>query len=153
MKRIVQDYLNRFKPSVDKKILLFLSFFVWVAVGVMLLNYARSWLEVPRILHPFVFAGIGICAALVIHHFGFLKLVDKNLGRIMPMEGKKCLFSFMTWKSYFIVVIMVTMGILLRHSAVPKSYLSVIYIGIGLSLILSSIRYLRFFLRQLRPAK
>ena len=131
MKRIVQDYLNRFKPSVDKKILLFLSFFVWVAVGVMLLNYARSWLEAPRILHPFVFAGTGICAALVIHHFGFLRLVDKNLGRILPMEGKKCIFSFMTWKSYLIVVIMVTMGILLRHSAVPKSYLSVIYIGIG----------------------
>jgi len=153
MKRFIQDSLNRFKPAVDKKILLFLSFFVWVAVGVMLLDYARSWLESPRILHPFVFAGIGIGGAIVIHHFGFLRLVDKNLGRIMPMEGKKCLFSFMTWRSYLIVVIMVTMGIIMRHSTVPRSYLSVIYIGIGLSLILSSIRYLRFFLRQLRLAK
>jgi energy-converting hydrogenase Eha subunit C len=56
----------------------------------------------------------------------------------------------MTWKSYIIVVVMVTMGTLLRHSAIPKIYLSILYIGIGLSLVLSSIRYLRVLLRQLK---
>jgi len=66
------------------------------------------------------------------------------------MEGKKCAFSFMTWKSYMIVAVMVTMGTLLRHSAIPKTYLSILYIGIGLSLILSSIRYLRVLLSQLK---
>ncbi len=79
----------------------------------------------------------------VIHHYGFLKIVDKNLGRISKMEGKRCAFSFMTWRSYFTIAIMVTMGILLRHSAIPKQYLSVLYIGIGMALILSSIRYFR----------
>jgi hypothetical protein len=38
---------------------------------------------------------------------------------------------------------MVTMGITLRHSPIPKQYLSVIYTGIGLALFLSSIRYFR----------
>jgi len=92
---------------------------------------------------------VGIAAALAIHHFGFLKIVDKNLGRILPMEGKKCIFSFMTWKSYVIEAMMAIMGVLLRHSPIPKTYLSVLYIGIGLSLILSSVRYLRILLRQL----
>jgi hypothetical protein len=90
---------------------------------------------------------------LIIHHFGFLKVVDKNLGRLLPMEGKKCVFSFMSWKSYIIVVVMVTMGTLLRHSAIPKSYLSVLYVGIGLSLILSSIRYLRNFVIQVKSQR
>jgi hypothetical protein len=145
--------IDRIKPAVDKSALIFLSFFVWVVVGTMLLLLAYSWLKASRGNSPFLFAGVGVGAALVIHHFGFLKIVDKNLGRIMPMEGKKCVFSFMTWKSYIMVAVMVTMGALLRHSAIPKTYLSILYIGIGLSLILSSIRYLRVLLSQLRKIK
>ena len=145
--------IDKIKPAVDKSALIFLSFFVWVVVGTGLLLFAYSWLKASQIRSSFLFAGVGAGAALVIHHFGFLKIVDKNLGRILPMEGKKCAFSFMTWKSYIIVAVMVTMGTLLRHSAIPKTYLSILYIGIGLSLILSSIRYLRVLLKQLRKVK
>jgi len=142
--------IGNFKPAVDKSALIFLSFFVWVAVGTMLLLFAYSWLKADRVNHSYLFVLLGVAAALVIHHFGFLKIVDKNLGRILPMEGKQCAFSFMTWKSYIIVAVMVTLGSVLRHSAIPKTYLSILYIGIGLSLILSSIRYLRVLLSQLR---
>jgi len=145
--------IDKIRPAVDKRALIFLSFFVWVAVGTMLLSLASIWLKASHVNHALLFAAGGVAAALVIHHFGFLKIVDKNLGRILPMEGKKCAFAFMTWKSYIIVALMVTMGTLLRHSAIPKSYLSILYIGIGLSLILSSIRYLRVFLSQLRKVK
>jgi hypothetical protein len=84
-----------------------------------------------------------------IHHFGFLKIADKNLKRLLPLTEKKCVFAFMTWRSYFIVVIMVSMGIGLRHSSIPKQYLSILYNGIGLALFLSGIRYFRFFFRLL----
>ena len=149
----MSEKLDKIKPAVDKSALIFLSFFVWVVVGTMLLLFAYSWLKASQVNRSFLFAGVGVGAALVIHHCGFLKIVDKNLGRILPMEGKKCAFSFMTWKSYIIVAVMVTMGTLLRHSAIPKTYLSILYIGIGLSLILSSIRYLRVLLSQLRKVK
>ena len=66
------------------------------------------------------------------------------------MEGTKCVFSFMTWKSYVIVAVMVAMGALLRHSPIPKPYLAILYIGIGLALLLSSIRYLRVLLGQIK---
>jgi hypothetical protein len=145
--------IDKIRPAVDKSALIFLSFFVWVVVGTMLLLFAYTWLKASQDNSSFLFVCAGVGAALVIHHFGFLKIVDKNLGRILPMEGKKCAFSFMTWKSYIIVVVMVTMGTLLRHSAIPKTYLSILYIGIGLSLILSSIRYLRVLLSQLRKVK
>ena len=145
--------MDKIKPAVEKSALIFLSFFVWVVVGTMLLLLAYSWLKASQANSSFLFVAVGVGAALVIHHFGFLKIVDKNLGRILPMEGKKCAFSFMTWKSYIIVAVMVTMGTLLRHSAIPKTYLSILYIGIGLSLILSSIRYLRVLLGQLRKLK
>ena len=141
---------NKFKPAVDKRILILLAGFMWVGVGTMLLFISYSWLNAYQGNDSFVFAGIGIAVALVIHHFGFLKIVDNNLRRILPMEGKKCIFSFVTWKSYLIVAVMVTIGVFLRHSPIPKPYLSILYTGIGLSLILSSLRYLRVFLSQLR---
>ncbi|MBU2515634.1 hypothetical protein KJ966_30325 [bacterium] len=145
--------IDNMKPAVSKNALIFLSGFVWIAIGTMFLFLSYSWLEASQNKNTYLFIGVGVAASLIIHHFGFLKVVDKNLGRILPMKGKKCVFSFMTWKSYIIVAIMATMGIVLRHSPIPKTYLSVLYIGIGLSLILSSIRYLRVFLSQLRKVK
>ncbi|MFH1075308.1 MAG: hypothetical protein V1753_00440 [Pseudomonadota bacterium] len=134
---------DKFKPSVDKSVLLLLSGLMWVGVGTMLLYLSYSWLSVYKLDRALVFAVIGVVAALAIHRFGFLRIADRNLDRILDMEGKKCIFAFMPWKSYILVAIMATMGVLLRHSAIPKSYLSIIYIGIGLALILSSLRYLR----------
>ena len=144
--------LNRekFKPAVEKHILLLLAGFMWVVVGIMLLTFSCYWISTSQDDFSFVFIGTGVALALVIHHFGFLRVVDKNLRRILPMKGKKCLFSFMTWKSYVTVGFMVIIGVLLRHSSIPKPYLSILYTGIGLALILSSLRYLRALLKQLR---
>ena len=142
--------IAKIKPAVDKGVLLFLAGFMWFSVGTMLFFLSFSWLNAFQGHGAFLFGGIGIAVALVVHHFGFLKIVDKNLGRILPMEGTRCIFSFITWKSYIIIAVMVAMGTLLRNSPIPKPYLSILYIGIGLALILSSVRYLRTLLSQIR---
>jgi hypothetical protein len=142
--------LEKFKPAVNKSFLLFLSGLMWFCVGIMLNSFAVHWLITYGNNYAYLFAGIGFMAALIIHHYGFLKLADKNLGRISFMKEKPCVFSFMSWKSYIIVAVMVTMGITLRHSSIPKQYLSMLYIGIGLALILSSIRYFRVLISELR---
>ena len=138
------------KPAANKNVLLFLAGFMWLGVGTMLLFLSFSWLNALEVPGSLGFAAIGIAIALIVHHFGFLKIVDKNLDRLLPMEGMRCIFSFITWKSYIIVSVMIVMGILLRHSPIPKPYLSILYIGIGLALILSSVRYLRVLLDQVR---
>jgi hypothetical protein len=142
-----------FKPAVTKSALLLLAGFVWLGVGTILLVFAYSWLsEAPRRIF-FMFFGFGVVLALLVHHFGFLKIVDKNIERILPMVEKKCLFSFVSWKSYVIIVVMVAMGTLLRHSAIPHRYLAIVYAGIGLALILSSLRYLRVFIQAIGKQK
>lgn len=145
----MKQVFEQFKPAVEKSVLILLSGTVWIVVGVILLTLAYSWLAAIRLSMASEFTAFGCAAALLIHHFGFLKVVDKNLGRILPMEGKQCAFSFMPWKSYVLVIFMVTMGIVLRHSSIPKSYLAILYVGIGIALILSSVRYIRYFLKQL----
>jgi hypothetical protein len=136
---------RKFNPLVDKKILVLLSGLMWCGVGVMLIIFAVSWLSPYNGKEQLFFYTAGFLAAMPIHHFGFMKIADKNLNRLLPLTEKKCLFSFMTWKSYIIVLIMVSMGIGLRHSSIPKRYLSILYNGIGLALFLSGIRYFRFF--------
>ena len=141
---------STFYFATDRRFLILAAGLMWVGVGTLLLSFSYSWLHSYHDGSTYIFALTGVIAGLVIHHFGFLKIVDRNLDRILLMQGRQNIFYFMAWKSYFIVVIMVTMGIFLRHSSIPKPYLSILYTGIGLSLILSSIRYLRVFLNQWR---
>jgi hypothetical protein len=146
--------IEKYKPAVPGSILVLMAGTAWVCVGLMLLLSAGIWLYAASPEAPaHVFAAAGIALALLVHHFGFLRIVDGNLRRILPAGGKKCLFSFVPWKSYLIIVFMVILGLLLRYSAIPRPYLAVCYIGIGLALVLSSIRYMRVFFREIRNAR
>jgi len=131
-----------FKPAIHKKFLIVIAGVVWCCVGIMLSSMAFKWLCIFK-GNSWLFVIPGIFAALIIHHFGFLRIVTKNLGRISGLPERPCVFSFISWKSYLIIIVMVTMGITLRNSSLPKQYLSVLYLGIGLALFLSSIRYFR----------
>jgi len=141
--------IKKFDPAVDKKILVAVSGSIWTAVGILLCTRAVTWLSAPaspKVLWP---TTAGILLALSIHHFGFVKLADKNIKRIMAKEGKVCIFGFQPWKSYIIILIMISLGVILRQSPIPKHYLSIIYIGFGGAMFLSSIKYYRVFFKLL----
>lgn len=139
---------NSFKPTVRKKYLILISGLIWILIGLLLNHYAFNWLKDSSYENSYIYIIAGIVLALIIHHFGFLRVVDKNLGRIRSLKPEACVFAFMSWRSYLLVALMMGMGIALRHSALPRNILSVVYIGIGLALILSSIRYIRVFIKN-----
>lgn len=141
---------NRWKPGVPKSILLLIAGIMWIGIGIMLDGFSYSWLRLETQAHALLALVVGFVCALVIHHFGFLRIVDRNLARILPMKGRRCVFSFMPWKSYILIAIMVMLGLFLRHSSIPKLYLAVLYTGIGTALILSSVRYLRYLILTIR---
>jgi hypothetical protein len=141
--------ISKFDPAVDKRILVAVSGTIWTAVGILLCTRAVNWLS-DAANQKALWPGIaGVLLALVIHHFGFVKLANKNINRIMAKKGKVCIFGFQPWKSYFIILIMISMGIILRQSSIPKTYLSIIYMGFGGAMLLSSIRYHRIFFKLL----
>ena len=107
---------EKWKPGVSKATLLLLAGMVWLGIGILLNFLAFSWLSIAKagIVIPLVC--VGLAGAIAIHRFGFLRIVDRNLRRILPMEGPRCLFSFMPWKSYLLVAVMMLMGFVLRHS-------------------------------------
>ncbi len=142
--------LDKYKPVVSRQLLIALAGVVWVCVGIMLLAMALSWLSVVSGARFFTAAGMGIGLALIVRRFGFVKIVDRNVARLLSLDDKACVFAFIPGRSYLIIALMVAMGITLRHSSIPKPYLAVVYICMGLALILSSARYLTVFLREIR---
>ena len=145
--------IRKINLGVDKSILILMGGMMWCGVGIMLIRYAVSWLSICSLREQIYFYSAGFLAAMPIHHFGFIKIATRNINRILSIREKTSPFAFMTWKSYLIVLVMVSMGIALRHSSLPKQYLSILYNGIGLGLFLSGIRYFRFFLRLILEKK
>ena len=135
--------IKKYNPAVKKEYLLLPAGFAWLGVGVMLCTMAFRWLQSAA--DPIVLAAIGIASGIIISIFGFTKIARKNIERIKALPGSRCFFSFMTLKSYLLVLVMMSFGIALRHSSLPKTFLSVIYIGIGVALAISSISYFRAY--------
>ena len=142
---VMNSNLKKYDPAVDKKVLIIVSGIIWSIVGILLVTSAVRWLTGVSAYAAAWLETAGIILALLIHCYGFSKLVQKNISRILAKEGKVCIFGFQPWKSYFIILIMISMGTVLRSSPLPIHYLSPIYTGFGGAMILSSFKYYRTF--------
>lgn len=136
------------KPSVRNHWLLILSGIMWSGVGVLLNSFALKWLAQYQQYQAVIAEVVGVLLGIGIAVFGFNKIADKNIRRIIDLPEKVCVFAFQEWKSYILIAVMMTMGIYLRHSElIPKLLLSPLYVGIGSALFLSSFLYYRKFIK------
>ena len=151
---LINSELEKWKPGVSKNILLFIAGLLWVIIGIFLNYRSYSWLKEKELKTILIIGTAGLFLSVLIHIFGFSKIVNKNIRRIIPMDGKRCLFSFFPWRSYLLISIMILMGSFIRHSTIiPKVYLSVLYTGIGTAMILSGFRYLIVLKRVIQRSK
>ncbi len=134
---------NRIKPAASKYLLIALAGLMWSTVGVMLCSMAYYWLKEVDWLTALPLGFFGIILSLAVYRFGFSGIAKKNIDRICLLPEKGCIFAFQAWKSYLIIVVMITLGIILRHSTIPKHYLAIVYTTIGGALLLSSLHYYR----------
>ena len=73
---------------------------------------------------------IWLYVGLMLIHYAYSWLVVEQRSTVITFAGAG---------------IVLTMGITLRHSSIQKPWLAILYIGIGLGLFLSSVRYIRYF--------
>jgi hypothetical protein len=114
----------------------------------MLLSLAYGWLTAAPSTGMFELGMFGIGLSIVVCRFGFLKVAWENIRRIRGGKDRACLFSFQAWKSYLLIAVMITIGVMLRNSVLPKPYLAVLYTSIGGGLFLSSFHYYAQFYRE-----
>ena len=144
--------IARFKPAVPKCWLVTASGVMWSAVGLMMCATAIGWLAREELVRGVVFELAGLLLATLAARWGFGRIAGKNIRRLRRLPAYGCFFAFQAWQSYVIIIIMISLGIALRHSPIPKSYLAVLYTIIGGALFLGSIHYFRHLLRLIRTA-
>ncbi len=146
--------MARLNPALPKKWLLVLAGGMWSAVGILLLVYAITWLTQPLTALTLALGAAGVVISILANRYQFTRLSRKNITRILSLNDKACLFAFQAWTGYAIIAVMMTGGILLRNSTLPKPYLAVVYAAIGGALLQASIHYYSHFFQVMRkPAK
>jgi hypothetical protein len=133
--------LQGFNPAVSKYWLLAIAGVMWAAVGLMLCGLAYGWLTQPPSGLALICAAIGLLIAVGANHFQFTHLAQRNIQRILRYPAKACVFAFQAWSGYIMIIGMITLGIVLRHSPLPKVYLAIIYVAIGGALLQASLNY------------
>lgn len=142
--------LSHFKPAVPKCWLFFACGVMWSAVGLMMCIRAVGWLVPDGIYRGGGVALVGVAMAVIAFRFGFGGIALKNIQRLRRLPERGCLFAFQAWKSYLLIMIMITLGITLRHLPIPKSALSIVYTTIGGALFMGSFYYYGHLVRLMR---
>lgn len=136
----------------NNKTLLLIACIVWSAAGINILRIGI--IEYPPYLSVINF----LLSAVVFAVFQFLifgRLVKKHTKRIDGYgDQKKIFIKFFDVKSFIIMAVMMTGGILLRvlHLA-PKVFIAVFYTGLGAALTLAGILFGKnFVVRKFKKA-
>ncbi len=126
--------------KVKRNTLLFLACLVWSAAGfnilrIGLVSYPPYRTVLNYLLSVLVFA--------VFQKFIFGKLVKKHTARIIAYpEERQFFLKFFDGKSFVIMAVMMTGGIVLRTGRLaPERFIAVFYTGLGASLLLAGLLF------------
>lgn len=143
--------LMAFKPAIPRRFLLLLAAAFWAVAGGILVVRAFVWLEEQGIGVTVFVESASIALAVVAYLVWFSKLVLRNIARIHTLPAWACAFAFTAWHGYLMIGVMMTLGILLRDSSIPRLYLAVPYAIMGAILLVGSARFVREFLSARGP--
>ena len=124
---------------VPRVYILALSSFLWAVPAFLLLRRSLMWMSasgnaVVYVLVPFLVAGIVIGYAA-----WFRKIVLQNVQRIRSLPPRVAVWHISTPRGYVVVLLMVTLGALLRSSEIPRLFLAAPYALMGGFLFLGSV--------------
>lgn len=148
--------LARLKPAVPKYSLMAMAGLLWTTAGLGLCRLGYKWLSLLPGTRAVPFCMAGVLLALIAYRCSFSGIAAKNIERLCRLPSKGCLFAFQAWRSYLIIGLMIGLGLVLRHSQIPKTYLAIVYFAVGGALILASFHYYKYLYRILvdrRPGR
>ncbi len=121
----------------------------WIAGGILILR-GYVWVENMSAAALSIHEILSIAVAVLGYWFGFSKITRRNIDRITNLPERSSIFAFTALRGYILIVVMISAGILLRDSAIPKDYLSVPYTAMGGALLLGGVNFWGVFVRKTR---
>ena len=135
------DLLANCKPSADRYWLLLAAGATWSVVGLVLCGLACYWLSQSAWPWSAAAASAGFACGVLVYAFGFARIARRNIARIADQPDRVCVFAFQAWRSYLLIVVMMVLGWVLRHSRLSLLVLAIIYLTVGTGLALASSLY------------
>jgi len=131
-------FLDLLKPAVPRRTLFFVAAGIWFLAGAILLYRGTQLLPGKTLL-----LAVGLCGGLLFFRLVFLRISNRHITRIRVIpHARPCLFSFLDWRGYGLMTLMITGGVLVRTSGIlPASVLGTFFVGMGTPLVVSSVRF------------
>jgi hypothetical protein len=135
--------LHTLKPGVPKPVLIALGAALWGFASYRILKMGFIFIE-RHALHHLVNYIIGIAGFVPFFLLVFRKVSLRYITRIKNLPQRRpCMFAFFDLRGYFMMTLMITMGIAFSHwKIIPELYKGTFFISLGLSLLASSIFYI-----------
>jgi hypothetical protein len=137
---------RKYTPAVARHWLLLFAGSLWSGVGIALCLAACYWLSLCQWPQNILTAALGFGFGILVYRLGFSRIARKNIRRIAQQPERVCLFAFQPGRSYVLILIMVLLGFVLRHSHLSRLILAMIYLTVGTGLAFSSSAYYDEFL-------
>jgi hypothetical protein len=139
----------KLNPTIRRHYLFALAGIFWTVAGGILCVRATIWLG---LLSPNAAFGVAVTSLICAgagYALGFSKIVVKNIVRINQMPDRANIFAFTALRGYVMIALMMTIGITLRNSSIPKYYLTIPYFAMGGILLIGSVQFYRKFISSI----
>ncbi len=133
---------DKYKPAVAKKVLFFVAGSLWLIGGAVLLIRGIMVLEMHD--HLLCEISIGIVGGFLFYGLLFRHIPQKHIKRIKQISNEKpCLFAFFDVKSYLLMAVMISGGIIIKKlQVVDEEYYFTFLIAMGIPLVLSAFQFI-----------
>ena len=142
-----EDLVLRLKPAVSKLWLYLISGAIWCGVGLMLMRWTWIWSVEAGWGQVWPFDVVGLAVGMGTTLL-FAFMAERNHSRIRSLAERPCLFAFQSWWSYPLVVFMMGLGLALKASPLPRTWLAGMYLAIGGGLFMAGTRYFYWLLQS-----
>ena len=136
------SFWEKYKPAVSRRTLLLIAGCAWTTAGGILITRALVQLIIMR-HYLWIEIVIGLVCGMAFYLLLFARISKKHISRITLIKtDNPCFFSFFNFRSYLMMIIMITGGITLRKMDVlNRDVLWTFYLTMGIPLLVSAYRF------------
>ncbi len=142
-------FLEKIKPGVKKRTLLLIAGCAWSIAGGILISRSLSHL-IGVNHHLAIEIGTGIVFGSLFYLLLFARISKKHITRINLIEiDNPCFFSFFNFRSYLLMAIMISGGIMLRLSGlINPEIIYTFFLCMGIPLLVSAWRFFYSYVKN-----
>lgn len=128
--------------NISKRSLLLVAGIVWAFASGMLITKGASWVFGVAD-HPIIRLVASVIIGILFYRLLFIRISNKHILRIRNLNNERpSALAFFDTKGYFMMSSMIMLGLILRNlDFIDKDHLYTFYIGMGIPLLISSIRF------------